>query len=120
MGKSLMSFESYINNVSEANRTILTELFEKAKKNLPEHSLSMKYGFPLLDGYGKFGFAEKSGYIALYFHHYRLSEVVKQHSDRLGKYKLKKESLHYENASDIPIDEILTVIDVIFKPNSPI
>jgi hypothetical protein len=120
MEKTQISFESYMNKVSEANRTILTDLFEKAKKILPKHSLSMKYGFPLLDGYGKFGFAEKSGYVALYFHHHRLSNIIEQHSDRLGKYKLKKESLHYKSASDIPIDEILTVIDELFKTNIPV
>lgn len=115
MAKDEMTLESYMNNVSEGNKQILMDLFTQAQKKLPNHSLSMKYKFPLLDGYGKFGIAEKSGYIALYFHHEKLASIVQKYHDKLGNYKIEKESIRYKKASDIPISQILIIIDELFN-----
>ncbi len=115
MAKTSLTFESYMKNVSEPNKQALMDLFTQARKILPHHSLSMKYKFPLLEGYGKFGVAEKSGYIALYFHHSRLATIVEKYHDKLGSYKLEKESLRYKKAADIPIPQVLLVIDELFN-----
>jgi hypothetical protein len=115
MAKAEMTLESYMTNVSEGNKQILMDLFRQVQKILPNHTLSMKYKFSILDGYGKFGLAEKSGYIALYFHHDKLTTVVEKYHNELGNYKIEKESLPYKKASDIPIPQLLVIIDELFN-----
>ncbi len=114
MAKAEITYDTYMSNLDEANRVVLGELFTRAKAILPNHSVNMKYGFPLLDGFGKFGFAQKASGITLYFHHHQLAEVVAKYHTKLGQYKLDKESIKYKKAAEIPLEQILEIIKELF------
>ena len=107
MAKKADSPEGYFEWCKAENRELLGRLFEKAREALPGCEVSMKYGFPLLDGHGKFGVAERSDGIALYFHHDKLADAVERARQALGPYRLEKESLRYRKAADVPVDAVV-------------
>ena len=114
MPKGAESPHAYFAGCREGNRETLCRLFTKAHEALPAHEISMRYGFPLLDGHGKFGVAERSDGIAVYIHHDKLSNAVERAGPSLGPFRLAKESLRYRKATDIPVDTVVALARELF------
>ena len=106
--------QAYFAGCREVNRETLRRVFSKAREALPGHGISMKYGFPLLDGHGKFGVAERADGIALYFHHDKLADAVARARSALGPFVLEKESLRYKRATDIPVAAVIALARELF------
>ncbi|MCP4130179.1 MAG: hypothetical protein GY754_04275 [bacterium] len=115
MPKKGKNYKEYISSCKPENKPVFENLFTTLNKALPDHDLSMRYGFPLLDGYGKVGFDERAGYVVIYFHHFDLKVTVDNYSSELGDYKLEKESLRYKEASQIPVEIICKIADELFN-----
>jgi len=114
VAKRAESPQAYFGGCQEANRETLERVFSEAREALPGHGISMKYGFPLLDGHGKFGVAERSGGIVFYFHHDGLADAVERARPVLGPFKLEKESLRYRKATDIPVAAVVALARELF------
>jgi len=78
MLKKIVDIDQYLDSLEDKTKEKFLELRHLAKTKLLNHTETMKYGFPVYDGTGKFGFAVREKSISLYFHHNKIAEKVKK------------------------------------------
>lgn len=111
----ISNFEEYKHSLASDDEIKLVEkLRHIALKHLPSFMETFKYGFPVYDGKGKYGFAIKSNYVSIYFHHNKLLESIKKYKIELGKFTFGKDTLRFRNISDVPLDIIEKIIIDLF------
>ena len=116
MKHKIMNFEDYKASLTSSKEIAFVEALRLLTlKHLPTFTETFQYGFPVYDGKGKFGFAIKKNYVSLYFHHYKVSELVEKHKAELGTYSFGKDTLRFKKISDVPIDVIENIILDLFE-----
>ncbi len=114
MVKKEIDVDQYIDSLDDKTKKVFMELRHLAKTKLIEHKETMRYGFPVYDGIGKFGFAVREKNISLYFHHNKIAEKVEKYSGLLGKYNFSKDTLRYKQVDDIPLETIGEILEELF------
>ena len=112
--KRNINIDDYFDNLEDDVKKVFQQLKEIGDNYLKNYKIDMSYGFPLFDGYRKYGFDKKKNYVSIYFHHIKTKEIIDKYWEELGKFELGKDTLRFKSIDDIPMKVIDKLVKEIF------